>query len=212
MGPVTYERIFNAYDGDFASYTIELSRIYLQKREDDEHDGLVWAMYGDSLRKVGLFNEAQEALAKALCFLSSEQLHLFYGIEGWFHRSQGNYERAASSFKKAAELKPQMGSYLVLQGDMLLKLGRIDAAGKWFKQALMRDVDADEVYANLAHIAQMKGYYEVARDYLMKSLEIDPTSQKLKNRLRDIELTCELLRVDGNYLGNNDSESSQDIL
>ncbi len=81
-------------------------------------------------------------------------------------------------------MDPKNGAYLDSYGWVLFKMGRLKEAEGKIRKALEIIGDDATIYDHLGQIYYREGMYEEAKIQWEKALQIDPTNEKIKKRLK----------------------------
>jgi tetratricopeptide (TPR) repeat protein len=156
--------------------------IELARHRYDGHVGL-----GLALVQLGKFDNGISAFTNAIRLRPEHTLS--YCELGRAYMNAGEMDRAMESTKVALKLAPDIyGGNLLLQ-QLLVKMGRFDAAVKECRSYLARHEDA-EVYYNLATAYALSGDRESALHELRRAIQL---GGHLRFRAKD-DRTFELLR------------------
>jgi tetratricopeptide (TPR) repeat protein len=88
--------------------------------------------------------------------------------------SDWDWDAAAASLKKAAELEPGSADVPRIQSYLARTLGRLDQAIALYQQSIARDPLRANSYNGLAYLLYCAGRYDEAENALQKTLELDP--------------------------------------
>jgi tetratricopeptide (TPR) repeat protein len=86
-----------------------------------------------------------------------------------------DYEKANFTIKKARELNPDDLNLILSEADLSIKLGNKMQFKKLMDQAVSKDPNNAILYYNLAVISGEQGEIKIAKEYYLKSLELDDT-------------------------------------
>ncbi len=178
---------------------IELLKYYLQHRP--EH-GRAWLTYGESLRLVGRYEEAMEALLKSLELAPQEKKPLICGRIGFLCTLSRSPMEAETWYKLASQSKHcSKGWVWLLRGVNVMKLGKYEDARYCMNRALeFGDVDRSEVFLNNGLILRAMEKYEEAKSAFQTALEEDENYQEARKcleGLNELSKIFELINTDG---------------
>jgi tetratricopeptide (TPR) repeat protein len=154
---------------------VELLHPYLKRRP---RDGFMWFLFGNSLRLIGLNDEAEIVLQTALevgperraCVLNQwAQLH---SAAGRFAEAERCYAEVCNDSEFA-----HLGFVWILRGANLAAATQLTAAEECHRHALTfhdDHVNRDEAYLNLGYVLRAQGRYHEATQAFQKSLAITP--------------------------------------
>ncbi|HRH41520.1 MAG TPA: tetratricopeptide repeat protein [Pyrinomonadaceae bacterium] len=165
---------------------IELAEKYLI---DFPKSGIAWFIYYEALRNLCNFEEAENALIKAIEFIQNpeENLSWLYLQMGELFEDSGKFLKAIEWFQKAHEANQNEATPLIYQGRMLLRTKKYNEAAETFLKATKcNDGCIDEAFYNLGVVCIAQRKYEEAKIYFKKALEIDPKYKEPKQQLKDV--------------------------
>jgi tetratricopeptide (TPR) repeat protein len=112
---------------------------------------------------------------------------------GELRLAQFRLPEAEQHFRKACESGRSSNAPAVFLADFLIRQERLREASDVLLEASLTEKDGlDEVYLNLGIVRRAQGEYSVAREYLLKAIEIDPDYEDAKRVFADIELCLKL--------------------
>jgi cytochrome c-type biogenesis protein CcmH/NrfG len=188
-----FERVKAAYDVDSHALTILRARRYLARYP--EH-GFGWYLLGVSLRCLGRYDEAEEALATALRLCPEGGRRIPLVDLGHLERQRGDYERAAGWYRKAIEAAPRDASGYIYLGAILALQGRLREAEEAHRTATETCYEGciDEAFLNLGLVLLAQERFEEAAECLREAIRIDPDYRHARKALRDVERCLRMMR------------------
>ncbi|MCJ7594757.1 MAG: tetratricopeptide repeat protein, partial [Desulfobacterales bacterium] len=106
-------------------------------------DTLIHSDMGIFLTDYGFFEEARQALERALVY--HEDLSGVYNNWGYYYHKIGEYEEAVISFRKAVDLKPERYGFLNNLAFALFEAGHKEEASRVFERSLSLKKNQPEV-------------------------------------------------------------------
>lgn len=164
------------------SHVVELLSQYVQHKPSHQY---AWLLYGDALRVLGRFQEAQPALKKALQLSSEDQRDIVCARIGMLYENQRSRAEAEEWYKLALQnAGKQLGWLWVFRGANLAAMEQYEEALACHRRAILtEDVDEDEAYLNLGLVFRAMGRYEEAIEAFRRALEINPAYAEAKTAL-----------------------------
>lgn len=151
-------------------------------------NGLAWFQYGDSLRSIGRYREAEQALLKARNLAPKARRFAVEARLGMLSSSRDSPRQAEKWFRLATSDSGCPGWVWCLRGANLLRMESIRLAKDCLNTALARDdVDREEVLLNLGLAARWAGEYDDVARFAKKALQIDPDYRSAKELLTSID-------------------------
>jgi tetratricopeptide (TPR) repeat protein len=182
-----YERLRRLSDGPFPALTISCARCYLADRPDH---GPGWLLLGIALVELARYEEAEQALAKAIELCPSEKRQTPLSHMGHLFLEAGDYDQAAAWYRRAIEADPGDATYHVYLGAVLAKQGRLHEAEESHRTAIgCPEGCNDEAYLNLGLVLRAQERFEEAAHCLREAIRLDPEYRAAKRALRDV-LRC----------------------
>lgn len=175
-----------AYDQSGPSARVaELLRVYVSVVPDN---GLAWFQYGDSLRSIGRFRDAEQALLTARDLAPKARRFAVEARLAMLFSKRESPRQAEKWFRLATSDSGCPGWIWCLRGANLLRMESIRLARDCLKTALAHEeVDREEVLLNLGLAARCAGEYDDAARCAKEALEIDPNYLPAKELLDSIE-------------------------
>lgn len=163
----------------------ELLRTYVDVVPDN---GLAWFQFGDSLRSIGRYREAEQALLTARGLAPRTHRFAVEARLGMLCSKRDSPRQAEKWFRIATSDSDCPGWVWCLRGANLLRMESIRLARDCLKAALDReDVDREEGLLNLGLAARTVREYDDAARYAKEALEIDPGYSPAKELLDSLE-------------------------
>ena len=160
----------------------ELLAVYVQHRPQDE---FAWFLYGDALRELGRFVEAEPVFLRVLPDAPPDRraavmarIGLLKGEHGCLDEAEGWFERATADESGRSE-----GWIWIMRGANLAVAGRFDEAIFCHRQAALLPDVRDEAYLNLGYVLRAKREYAEAIECIRKALELTPDYTEAKQAL-----------------------------
>ena len=175
-----------AHEQEREAVVAELLGPYLEYRSQDSY---AWFLFGDALRVIGLSDEAERALLKAV-ELSPGPDWVLQMTLAHLYKDNGNHVEAEKWFELAAEddAAAEQAWFWVLRGSNLASHGQFKQAEKCFRQAVaLQDDNRDEAYLNLGYVLRSQGRYFEARRQFQQALELNPDYALADRALQSID-------------------------
>jgi len=164
---------------------VELLRVYVRVVSNN---GLAWFQYGDSLRSIGRYREAEQALLTARDLAPKTRRFAVEARLGMLCSKRDSPRQAEKWFRLATADSGCPGWVWCLRGANLLRMESVRLARDCLKAALDReDGDREEALLNLGLAARCAREYDDALRYAREALEIDPGYLPAKELLDSIE-------------------------
>ena len=124
-----FARVKAAHEAGLNALTILRARRYLDGCPGEESlDYFVWFWLGETLAESGRYDEAEEALTRALRLCPAGRERIPLCEMGHLEGSRGEYERAAGWFRKAIDADPRHAAGYIYPGGILSLQGRLREA------------------------------------------------------------------------------------
>ncbi|RMH06710.1 MAG: tetratricopeptide repeat protein [Nitrospirae bacterium] len=105
---------------------------------------------------------------------------------GYSYADRGiHIEKAVTLTKRAVALKPHNGYYIDSLGWALFKMGKLDEALQKLKQAADLVKDDPVIFEHLGEVYLQQNQREKAREAWERSLKVDPSNERLRQRYRE---------------------------
>ncbi len=175
-------------EADRDAAVIELLHIYLKHRPDD---GFMWYTFGDSLRIIGLKDEAERALNTALALCPEKRAWILTRLARLYDDA-GRHAEAEAAYAEACT-DSEFGTFgwlWIMRGGNLAAATQLTAAEKCHRHALTfndEHVSRDEAFLNLGNVLRAMGRYNEAADAYQSALEITPDYTECLEALDSLE-------------------------
>lgn len=124
--------------------------------------------------------------------------------------SQDKAEEALEAMQDARAENPEDDMLLRSEADIYLKLGKTKEYEEAMQQIIAKDPNNPELYYNLGVGANQSGNLEKAKEYYMKSLEIDPEYSSANLNMAALILDKDKTIIDEmNSLGNSNADNKR---
>ena len=110
-----------------------------------------------------------------------------YFSRGTIYADRGDNYNAMSDFNRAISLKDNYWEAYFKRGIINRKNSNIDAAINDFKKSVHIKTDMEDAYVNLAVCFYSKADYILAKNYLLKAIQINPKDQRAKDMFKSLE-------------------------
>ncbi len=187
-------RADNAPGGGYA-LTILRARRYLADFPDG---GPAWQYLGIALTAMARYEEAEQALAKAIEYCPPEVRYLPYSNMGSRFECAGDYAQAATWFQKVIEANPNDTTGYFHLGDVLAQQGRLQQAEEVHRTGThCVEGFLDAAFFGLGKVLRAQERFAEAADCFREAIRRDPKYRLAKNALRDVSACLkELGRAD----------------
>lgn len=179
-----FKRVSRADDAGLSALTVVRARAFL---DVFPAYGPAWYRLGQALGAIAHYEEAQQALLKAIEYCPTEKLGLPYAAMGCLFRDSGDYNRAAEWFRRAIEAAPDDCIGHIYLGGLLARQGRLVEAEEVHRAGTRcTDGCVDEAFLNLGLILRAQGRFTEAVECFEEALRRDPNYRDAKRALRDV--------------------------
>jgi tetratricopeptide (TPR) repeat protein len=175
-----------AHEQEREAVVAELLGPYLERRP---HEDYAWFLFGDALRVMGLTDEAERALLKAVELAPGPDWVLQLTL-AHLYKDAGNPVEAERWFELAAEDENAAGQawFWILRGSNLSSHGQFKQAEKCLRQAIaLGDDNRDEALLNLGYVLRAQGRYLEAKRLFRQALDLNPDYALADKALRSLE-------------------------
>jgi tetratricopeptide (TPR) repeat protein len=171
--------------GAYPAATIRYARRYLLDYPDD---GLAWLLLGIELTAMARYEEAEQALVKALDLRPTAKSFLPLIDMGHLFKYSGDFDQAAAWYRKAAEADPTDATGYIFLGAVLARQGRFGEAEEAHRTATAcPEGCVDEAYLNLGFVWRARERFAEAAECFREAIRLDPDYREAKSALRDVE-------------------------
>jgi len=148
-------------------------------------------LVAESLTDLARYEEAEQAYAKALEYLRADGKRLALAGLGHLFRAAGDYDQAASWYRKTIEAAPDNAGYRVYLGAVLAKQGRLIEAEEVHRSALeCTEGDLSEAHLNLGLVLRARDRFAEAAECFQNALCLDPDYEAANQALADVQGLC----------------------
>lgn len=171
--------------GPNVALTILYGRRYLCEFPDDV---VAWIHVGKALGKVARFEEAEQALTKAIEFCLPEHRQYPLSEIGNLYKESGEYDQAAEWYRRAIAAAPNDAGFYLLLGGNFARQSRFAEAEEVYRAAIAcTDGCIDEAYLNLGFVLRALERFAEAADCFREALRLDPDYRAARCALFDVE-------------------------
>jgi len=175
---------------DFPACRIELLQAFV---EDFPDHAPGWRVLGRTLSEVSRFDEAIDALNRALEMAEQRYRTFVYCDMGDLCRDRGDDASAEQWFRRAIDQEPADAHGYIYLGCMLARLGRLSEAEETHRRAtLCKRGCIDEAWHNLGLVLRAQGRYDEAAACFEAALKIDPQYKDARLAKRDVQRAVRL--------------------
>lgn len=187
-----FRRLKAAYDADLNSLAILRARRYLARYPDH---GYPWYLLGSALRALARYDEAEEALERAIALCPDDRRRILLCERGHLEGQRGEYERAADWYRRAIEAQPTHAAGYIFLGGILGSQGRLAEAEEVHRTAVETCYEGclDEAFLNLGLILRARERFDEAAECFREAIRLDPGYRDARRVLRDVEGCLRLL-------------------
>jgi tetratricopeptide (TPR) repeat protein len=144
-------------------------------------------LVAEALTDLARYEEAEQAYAKALEYLTTDGKRLALAGLGHLFRAAGDYDQAASWFRKAIEAAPNNAGYRIYLGAVLAKQGRLVEAEEVHRSALeCTEGDLSEAHLNLGLVLRARDQFAEAAECFRTAICLDPDYEAARQALADV--------------------------
>jgi len=157
-------------------------------RDYDDY-GPAYAHYGMYLVELARYEEAKDAIEKAIQLCPDDKLDIPHYQMGYIYEFRGDFQEAAEWFKKAIALRPHDAEVHGILGFLLAKQGKLKEAEQCYLTALeCPEGDLDEVYLNYGFVLRAQERFDEALAYFQAAFELDPECEAAELGIKDMKL------------------------
>lgn len=180
-----YARLRRLHNSPYTALTIRYGRRYLRDFPDDDKG---WLIIGISLVEVARYEEAEQAIGKAIELCPPEKRQFPLSQMGRLFRESGDFDQAAKWHRQAIAAAPNDADYRILLGGTLAKQGRFAEAEEVHRTAVLCGEGCiDEAYLNLGFVLRARERFAEAADCFREAIRLDPDYRAAHRALRDVE-------------------------
>jgi Flp pilus assembly protein TadD len=159
-------------------------RVHLREYPED---AWMWLELGELLTSLGRYEEAEQALAKAIDFYEPERRWVAYLQLGCLFRASGDYPQAVKWFQRAVDGNPNDATPRIYLGAVLAKSGRFTEAEEAHLSATQcAEGCIDEACLNIGFVLRAREQFAEAASWFRRALQITPDYREAKSALRDV--------------------------
>lgn len=179
-----FKRVGRADDAGLRTLTVVRARAFLAVFPTY---GPAWHRLGQALIAIARYEEAQQALLKAIEYCPTEKLCLPYAAMGHLFSESGDHSRAAEWFRRAIEAAPDDCIGHIYLGGLLARQGRLVEAEEVHRAGTRcAEGCVDEAFLNLGLVLRAQGRFKEAAECFEEALRRDPNDRDAKRALRDV--------------------------
>lgn len=185
-----FRRLRAASDAGLPALTITLARAFLRRYPDF---GPAWSTLGKALTEMALFDEAEEAMTRAIAFCPDERVDIPLAQMGHLFKFRGDHARAEEWYRKVIDASPDDASGFIYLGSVLALQGRLAEAEMTHRAATQcQEGCIDEAYLNLGFVLRAQDRLVEASECFAHALALDPEYRAAKKALRDVRLALKI--------------------
>ncbi|MCX6258008.1 MAG: tetratricopeptide repeat protein, partial [Bacteroidia bacterium] len=130
----------------------------------------------------------QDAKKQNLSFMEEQLLPQAYGLF-----KSGDYKKALEIFQQLQKIAGDEGNIKAQLSDLnnaglcYMKLNDLKKAGQIFSKMILDHPDYVNAYSNLSLIYKKQGNIRLAKDFIKKAIEFDPSNVKYQDELKSLE-------------------------
>jgi tetratricopeptide (TPR) repeat protein len=180
-----YRRLRRLDEGPYIALTILEARAYASEYPEDSRG---WTLLGRNLAAVARYEEAEQALAKALACCPVDRREYPLGQLGHLFAAQGDLEQAAGYYELAIEAAPDDADWRVFLGRLRIRQGRLIEAEEVFGAASRcTQGEVCEAHFGLGMVHRAMERFEAAAESFAEALRLDPDDLASRRALRDVK-------------------------
>jgi tetratricopeptide (TPR) repeat protein len=180
-----FRRLQQLSDRPLPALTIRYARRFLK---DYPYFGPGWILLAIALVELARYEEAEQALAKAIEHCPAKKLQIPFAHMGHLFRAGGDFDQAAEWYRKAINADPADASYRIYLGAVLAEQGRLHDAEEAHRAAInCTEGCIDEAYFNLGLVLRALDRFSEAADCFREAIRLDPAYAAARQALRDVE-------------------------
>jgi len=140
---------------------------------------MVFAALGDLYSRTGRIAAAEDAYYKALA-INSQDFQAIQGLASVYRRSQ-RFPQAEDLLNSAISAQPGNWRAIGRLGTILFTMGRYKEAADAYRKVVFLDPENNQARSNLGSALTMAGEFDMGRQVLEESLEIQPIETTYNN-------------------------------
>ncbi|WP_165067047.1 tetratricopeptide repeat protein [Paludisphaera rhizosphaerae] len=189
MKPTTWiqarwNRLRAAHRADMPALTVARARELTSRHPEC---GPAWKLLGTALIALARYDEAEEAIRRATALCPTDRLWIPLAEMGHLHKARGDYETAASWYRRAIDTAPDEAGARIYLGGVLAQAGKLDEAEAAHRAATTCERGCrDEAFLNLGLVLRALDRPEEAARCFEEALRLDPRYLPAKQALRDV--------------------------
>lgn len=179
-----FKRISRADDAGLTVLTVLRARAFLAVFPTY---GPAWHRLGRALRDIARYEEAEQALLKAIAYCPPQSLWVPYGAMGHLFKASGDYGRATEWFHRVIDTAPDDAGGYIFLGCVLALQGRLTEAEEVHRRATQcAEGCIDEAFLNLGFVLRAQERFAEAAKCFEEAIRRDPDDRDAKRALRDV--------------------------
>jgi tetratricopeptide (TPR) repeat protein len=180
-----FQRLRRLSDGPFVARTILEARRFVRAYPTF---GPGWLELAISLCPLGRYEEAEQALAKAIELCPDSHRALPLAHMGHLFRACGDYDQAAGWYRQAIAADSRDASWRIFLGAVLAKQGKLHEAEEVHRAATeCSEGCIDEAFLNRGLVLRGLERFSEAAECFREAIRLDPDDGVAKKALRDVE-------------------------
>lgn len=137
-----------------------------------------WRVLSEDLKAHEEWDEAHQALTKALSEFPNDPLLYFY--LGWvLYDGEKSFQAAYNEFLRGIQASPDWSNNYYAIGVISVREGLYDQADKWFASAIEKDPSNEWYHVNRANAARKAGNLQTAVDIAKEAIEYNPNFSRV---------------------------------
>jgi tetratricopeptide (TPR) repeat protein len=149
--------------------------------------GPVWCMLGSELASLARYEEAEQALRKAIEHSRSDKLRIPYAEMGRLFEATGEYDQAEVWYRRSIEAAPDAAGGYIQLGGVLARLGRADEAEAAYRRATRCGSGCiEEAYLNLGLALCARERFGEAAVCIEESLRLDADYREARRARKNV--------------------------
>lgn len=187
-----FTRLRVLQDAGLHASAVLAARVLLR---DDPEFGFAWLVLGQILTGLARFDEAEDAIMRAISLWSEGHRYQPFAQMGHLFEARGDHPQAEEWFRKAIEARPDCASGYIYLGGVLTRQGRQEEAEIIHRNATQcAEGRIDEAYLNLGLLLRAQERFVEASECFFHALVLDPGYRDAKIALRDVRRAMRMAR------------------